>query len=472
MTRVQALEARRSIEGLGVELLRTFSNSATIVVRTPPELAPAIKRLPHVDYVEPLMPFALAGARLLSGPVQDPPPPPPQDTTWGHLKVGADRAWRDGHVGTYGFITILDSGIDSVHMFNLYGDANDMGFVCAYTVPTFDSCWDRLAGHGSLVHSVALSLDNSVGYIGIAHEPKFNGNAMVKVCDTLCHPADVAGGLDWTATNGKQRQIVNMSLGSDPDNAFGRDLVHEQVVRSANAGNLLVAAAGNGGTPAVRGVNWPANFSEVVAVSGTLENDGFADGGNFTPSWCVYVDGTPGTSRFGPEVEISAPFWAWGMDLNRGYQQNCGTSFAAPVVSAAAALIWSANLGWTAAQVRQRLRDTAKDLGPFGWDERFGYGRVDACRAVDCPGLLTASISGPSSVKPGAFCTWFAIVGGGRTPYTYQWSGKLSGSGSQVSGSLSSSGTLYLDVTSGDGQSAGDQLWITVSSTGDPCEQL
>ena len=66
-----------------------------------------------------------------------------------------------------------------------------------------------------------------------------------------------------------------------------------------------------------------------------------------------------------------------------GYDYFDGTSMATPHVSGVAALVWSANSGATAAQVRQALSSTAEDLGATGRDNSYGYGLVNAQAAVD-----------------------------------------------------------------------------------------
>lgn len=83
---------------------------------------------------------------------------------------------------------------------------------------------------------------------------------------------------------------------------------------------------------------------------------------------------------------------------------------------------------------------------------------------------VTASIDGPSQVQPQVECTWEADVSGGTLPYSYQWSGVLSGTGSSVSGEVSSSGNLSLTVTDVNDLSDGDLLYITVSGGAPDCE--
>jgi len=59
-----------------------------------------------------------------------------------------------------------------------------------------------------------------------------------------------------------------------------------------------------------------------------------------------------------------------------------GTSFAAPHVAGALALILSANSGMTAAQAVAVLEETAVDLGSKGPDREYGYGLINVAGAV------------------------------------------------------------------------------------------
>jgi subtilisin family serine protease len=63
-----------------------------------------------------------------------------------------------------------------------------------------------------------------------------------------------------------------------------------------------------------------------------------------------------------------------------GYNEEKGTSESAPFVSALAGLL--ASDGKTASEIRQRMQSTATDLGPTGDDPSFGYGKINADRAV------------------------------------------------------------------------------------------
>jgi serine protease len=59
---------------------------------------------------------------------------------------------------------------------------------------------------------------------------------------------------------------------------------------------------------------------------------------------------------------------------------------AAPHVSATAALIIASGVlgsSPTPKQIEERLESTARDLGPAGYDRRYGFGLIDAAKATD-----------------------------------------------------------------------------------------
>lgn len=118
-----------------------------------------------------------------------------------------------------------------------------------------------------------------------------------------------------------------------------------------------------------------------------------------------------------------------------------GTSAASPHVAAVCALAWSARPGMTADEVRSALSRSAVDLGAFGWDPVFGYGRTDALAMY---GLVTAGSPTPTptpSTTPGvtppgpvitpvpSTPTPSPTVEFGRTPFGRRYPGSGSGSG-------------------------------------------
>jgi subtilisin family serine protease len=403
MSRAEALAARYELASHGAKLVQTFRSMAAVVVVIEPELAPVLRRLPIVNYLE-------AGGRYSLGQAT-----PPQDTAWGVRSIGMHWVWGfDWSRGQYANITVLDTGSDEIHRTSTAGDgpANNF-FECWYVASQFSSCNDDV-GHGAHVAGIAAGLDNQFGFIGIA--PEASSTATVKVCGPVeCPSLAIATGLDWTAVNGRPRQIVNMSL----QRCSSENLIAEAIARSAAAGNLLIAIAGNDDGPfGCAGVAYPGRYPEVIAVSGILTDNSFA--ARPTPAPCQNMG-----SLSGPEVELSAPFWAPSMWLGGTYAVKCGTSMAAPVVAGVAALVWSKFPQYTAQQVRARLNSTAIDLGPAGRDNQFGHGKVSAAWALVMSGgpyPTAPGMTGPTEVQPYSMCQWYGDAGTDPVPpVTYGW---------------------------------------------------
>jgi subtilisin family serine protease len=136
---------------------------------------------------------------------------------------------------------------------------------------------------------------------------------------------------------------------------------------ASSHGVLNVAAAGNDNRDQLF---YPAAFGEfVIAVAGTDQNDA-----RYT------------SSNYGDWIELSAPAVNIISTLpGNSYDSLTGTSMASAFVTGVAALVWSHFQVLSEDQVRERLQETAVDLGVAGRDPFFGYGRVDAFSALNMP---------------------------------------------------------------------------------------
>jgi len=276
---------------------------------------------------------------------------------WGIERVNANDVWGTTTTDPVK-VAILDTGIDLSHpdlKANIKGQYNAI------------SPWQSVKdgnGHGTHVAGIIAAIDNTVGVIGVA--PKADLYA-VKVLNNngSGYLSDIIEGLDWAIAKGIK--VVNMSLGTVSDiQSF-----HDAIVRAYNAGIVLVAAAGNayGGA-----VNYPAAYSEVIAVSATDSNNNLAS-----------------FSSVGPQVDIAAPGASiYSTYKNSSYATMSGTSMASPHTAGVAALLLSvpskcdadASGSCSPAEVQARLETTAHDLDASGKDFQYGSGLVDAYAAL------------------------------------------------------------------------------------------
>lgn len=162
-------------------------------------------------------------------------------------------------------------------------------------------------------------------------------------------------------------------------------------------------------------LRYPAALSDVIAVSGVNEDLSYADVPNDRHPACNGF-----SSNSGLHVSVSAPNDALTTqaDPSDRYDVWCGTSFAAPHVSAVAAEVRAMSPLLPAWQVERRLEITSVDLGPSGLDARYGEGLVDAQGATG----PHVSVEGPEGqVPPDAECEWTASAIGGVDPKTFEW---------------------------------------------------
>ncbi len=302
--------------------------------------------------------------------------------------IDAVEAWSI-HTGNQGTVTIaiIDSGISPHSEFSTRLVAGRNTADPGNPTLTTDACvLPNGSLHGTHVAGIAAaSGDNGIGVAGVT----WGANIMpVRVLDGCSGTvADLAAGIVWAADNGAD--VLNMSLQY-------RDLSSAEIQNLQNAvnyahslGAVLVAAAGNSNFCGVGAICFPARLNNVVAVTATNNSDTFAT-----------------FSNYGSMVDLCAPGKnIWSTGPADGYADNSGTSMASPHVAGAAALMWSYEPMLSRDQVIELLRLTTDDLGPAGWDDRYGTGRLNAWRALSA---VPCIFSAPTLQAAGAEETPFS----------------------------------------------------------------
>ena len=275
------------------------------------------------------------------------PNDPRLDNQWGLTKTRFPGAWTDAKGGG-AKVAIVDSGA--------YAGHPDIGKIAAQKdFVEGNAVADDDFGHGTRVTGIAGALtDNGKGVAGGCFKCSL---LIAKVMNGRGDATDsrIIKGINWSVDHGAD--VVNLSLGG-PANS---DALRMAVNRARGRGAVVVAAAGNEGTTRRQ---YPAAYEKAIAVSATNQSDGLA----YFSSRGDWVDlAAPGTNILSTR--------AWG-----GYGTDRGTSYSAPFVSGLAGLL--ASQGKSAYAIRQRMQETAVDLGPAGKDARFGHGRINADNAV------------------------------------------------------------------------------------------
>ncbi|MCB0284448.1 MAG: S8 family serine peptidase [Calditrichaeota bacterium] len=292
--------------------------------------------------------------------------------------IDAPEGW-DLNTGSASIIiAIIDEGVDINHPdlqskivtpYDATDGDNDQ----------FPNGWD---GHGTSCAGIAAAITgNSIGVAGVARG--------CKILPVRIAYSNSDGG-SWVTSNAIIEDGIRTAVDRGANvlsNSWGggsaSSLINSAVDYAISNNSTVVFAAGNNNGS----VSYPANLSDtktIISVSATNEWDqSKSPTSNDGENWW-------GTN-FGPEVTVAAPgvhIYTTDISGSDGYAAGDyvtnfnGTSSATPIVAGVAALILSQNPGWTAAQVRTQLQNTADDLGTPGFDNRFGYGRVNVCNAL------------------------------------------------------------------------------------------
>ena len=269
---------------------------------------------------------------------------------WWIPAVGADRAEPPGPGVP---ITVVDTGLDRTHP----------EFAARPATVTLNK-QEVGAGdeaHGTAVSSVVAAPANGVGIVGIYPQARLQ--------EWDVHDArvsDVIRGIDLAANRG--RSVINLSGGF-----FGPSrLLTQAVDRAIGKGSIVVAAVGNDRRNGSRRLV-PASLPHVFTVAATDT----ASSAAFFSSRSSALD----VAAPGQDIPAAVPF----ADDATGFAAFDGTSFATPLVSGAAAWVWTARPTLTNTQVLDVLRASAHDVDAPGRDKNTGWGILDLPAALAAP---------------------------------------------------------------------------------------
>lgn len=290
-------------------------------------------------------------------------------------------------------VAVIDSGVDSGHP-ELAGKILDAkSFVGG-------SAREDTLGHGTFVAGlIAAAVGNDIGIAGLAPSAELLVAKVVTKSRSISVESE-ARAIRWAVDSGAR--VINMSLGGvrdpiDPSRDSYSRLEADAVAYAISNGVVVVAAVGNGDqAPASpwKYASYPAALPHVLGVSATTESGGVP---KFSNRDRIYNDlAAPGEqilSIFPRSLTARYPacseqgYSSCGPD---DYREAQGTSFAAPIASAAAAVLLSLRPTLWPEQVTSILERTAVDLDAEtgcaacagGRDALSGWGRLDVAAAI------------------------------------------------------------------------------------------
>lgn len=278
---------------------------------------------------------------------------PGMDSQWyledqNMITIWTDNATYGNATGEGVVVAVIDTGVDYGHedlkdnmwinTAELLGeegvDDDNNGYVDdIYGVSFVDGSANPMDdnGHGTHVAGIIAMANNNVGGVGIAYKAQIMA-IKAGQSDGTFSSSDIAKAIEYAYKNGAD--VINMSFGS-----YAHSAIIEAALQDAFSSCVLVAAAGNDTYPTLdspfcpSGNMYPAAYSYVIGVMASDETGNLASFSNWDYK-----------TNYGAEYEIVAP----GVNMystlpGDRYASWSGTSMAAPVVSAIAAIIRSAN---------------------------------------------------------------------------------------------------------------------------------
>ncbi|HEY7793865.1 MAG TPA: S8 family serine peptidase [Gaiellaceae bacterium] len=328
---------------------------------------------PGIDRVERASPRRPLGDPSLFPAVNGAP------LQWQHAAIRADAVSPEIARAAAGVtIAVIDTGADL--------SAPDLAAKApvTYSVRSHTPDVTDLNGHGTFVAALAAgSGSNGDGIAGVASEAKLmivQAGASSGAFTDVEEAAAILFAVDQGA------RILNLSLGGPTTSTVERRAVQYAAARGA----LLVAAVGNGAAHG-NAVEYPAALLQPLGSRGVggiglsvAASDRAGGHAAFSSTGTHVSLAAPGVDVFSAVSSFSSaaryPRTALPGSLTGLYGFGSGTSFSAPQVAGAAALVWAANPALRPDEVAAVLEETASGRGT--WTPELGYGVVDVAAAV------------------------------------------------------------------------------------------
>ena len=307
--------------------------------------------------------------------------------TWGVARTGALACW-----GAYGArgkglkIAVLDTGCDASHpdlagRLAGFAEFDDEGRISSQGIANAKDSDE----HGTHCCGTIAGGNTSGRWIGMAPEARILAGMVLP--NGSGTEAQIMGGMQWALDQGAD--IISLSLGGLRLTPDVLDNYTQMIIMANLAGVPVVVAVGNEGAQTSGS---PGNDYFAFTVGATDVEDvaaGFSGGRTQIIQRSRYID-SKNLPLVYSKPDVSAP----GVDIlscvpGGKHEVMSGTSMATPHVAGAMAVLLSALSGLRSVAgadrvnvLQQLLLSSVKELGEAGQNHRYGFGRIDALRAV------------------------------------------------------------------------------------------
>ena len=334
---------------------------------------------------------------------------------WALESIHAYEAWSKVKTNKRVTVAVLDNGCRVTHE-DLVGN-----IVSWYNMAIPGAGMSNLL-HGTHVCGIiAARANNGKGVAGVSYNA---GIMPIQVfAGDRASSSVIAEAYDYVMDHAElyNIRVVNMSVGTSiesDESGAPADIDEEDTLlvnaaeRAFDAGILTVCSAGNDADrnsvyenghviPECAYFNYPSDWIDdalgVIALEQADAGSSGGTAGNGVRRWArsnYNMEGQKTKDICAPGVEILS----CSSSAETAYENNDGTSMAAPCVAGVAALVFAANPSLGPGDVADILCNTATDLGEAGWDNVFGAGEVNAAAAIEDAG---GYLDGPSAVLLG-----------------------------------------------------------------------
>jgi hypothetical protein len=298
--------------------------------------------------------------------------------------IRATSAWNAGATGLGINVGVIDSGIHFSQP-DLAGRISSAStdIVAGRLTP------DGPDNHGTFVSGVIAAGVNGFGTVGVAYDSTIvsiradtASNCDDDPEDDVCfNSSNLAQAIDYAVANNVR--VVNMSLGGPDVLSPGFEAA---LLRAVNAGVVFAISAGNDGEKPTGGnPEWPGRYAVDPRFAGSIIVVGAHNSADVMAAFSNRAGVAATNYLSGPGVDIIT-----GCDGTSCFRVN-GTSFSAPAVAGALALLLQAFPNLTGRQAVEILLTTAREAGAPGADAVYGRGLLDLTKAFQPVGSTQVS---------------------------------------------------------------------------------